>query len=214
MSIPPSIPELKLDVSDSDSDSDDRPLNVDMQNLKLGSTSSESISSSLSVSSSSSNLSPASAHAARPPSATFKVPLPPNKTKVETSRNVFPMLGGPQRAGGSLPGRRKVPLGPGFSPLDWARLTMSGQNLRGVPQLARYTLEDVAQHKKRDDLWMAIQGKVYNVTQYVKFHPGGAGQLMRGAGKDATELFMKVHPWVNIDSLLEKCHVGYLVKDK
>ncbi|KAI8907707.1 cytochrome b5-like heme/steroid binding domain-containing protein, partial [Powellomyces hirtus] len=125
--------------------------------------------------------------------------------------NAFPALNGPQRAGVLGSARRKVPLEPGHSPLDWARLLTSGKNLRGVPQLARYTLADVAAHRKRDDCWMSIQGKVYNVTHYMKFHPGGAGQLMRGAGKDATELFMKVHPWVNVDTLLDKCQVGYLV---
>lgn len=33
---------------------------------------------------------------------------------------------------------------------------------------------------------------------------------MRGAGIDATQLFDKVHPWVNYDSLLAKCLVGPL----
>lgn len=43
---------------------------------------------------------------------------------------------------------------------------------------------------------------------------GGVGQLMRGAGKDGTQLFMKVHPWVNVDRILDKCHVGYLIPEK
>lgn len=33
---------------------------------------------------------------------------------------------------------------------------------------------------------------------------------MRGAGRDATELFDKIHPWINYDSLLVKCLVGTL----
>lgn len=33
---------------------------------------------------------------------------------------------------------------------------------------------------------------------------------MRGAGIDATQIFDKVHPWVNYDSLLAKCLVGPL----
>ncbi|KAJ3018994.1 hypothetical protein HKX48_002490 [Thoreauomyces humboldtii] len=181
-------------------------------------------------------LSPASAHSVRPPSAspsggrggavaggagTFKVPYPIDRSWSPSNHlDVFPALNGPQRVGSSststtaAPGRRKVPLEPGHSPLDWARLLTSGRNLRGVPRLDRFTLEDLALHRKRDDVWMAVQGKVYNCTHYVKFHPGGPGQLMRGAGKDATELFMKVHPWVNIDTLLDKCQVGYLVKEK
>lgn len=36
---------------------------------------------------------------------------------------------------------------------------------------------------------------------------------MRGAGIDATQLFDKVHPWVNYDSLLAKCLVGPLQVD-
>lgn len=57
---------------------------------------------------------------------------------------------------------------------------------------------------------MAIRGKVYNVTRYLEYHPGGAEQLMRGAGKDATGLFDEAHAWVNIDQLLAKCLVGPL----
>ena len=37
-----------------------------------------------------------------------------------------------------------------------------------------------------------IAGKVYNVTPYLDFHPGGVDELMRGAGKDATTLFDEV----------------------
>lgn len=42
----------------------------------------------------------------------------------------------------------------------------------------------LAQHKTRDDCWQAYMGKVYNVTPFLKFHPGGVGELMRAAGKD------------------------------
>jgi cytochrome-b5 reductase len=55
-----------------------------------------------------------------------------------------------------------------------------------------------------------VRGKVYNVTRYLDFHPGGREQLLRGAGKDATALFDEYHAWVNIDQLLAKCFVGPL----
>lgn len=39
--------------------------------------------------------------------------------------------------------RAKVALTPGHSPLDWARLTSSGQNLRGVTSFQRVTLAEL-----------------------------------------------------------------------
>jgi hypothetical protein len=56
-----------------------------------------------------------------------------------------------------------------------------------------------------------LAGKVYNVTRFLKYHPGRKAQLMRGAGVDCTELFDKVHSWVNEDSILKHCLVGYLI---
>jgi cytochrome b involved in lipid metabolism len=44
----------------------------------------------------------------------------------------------------------------------------------------------------QEDAWTAIQGKVYNITPYLKFHPGGVKDLMRCAGKDGTRLFSKL----------------------
>lgn len=70
-------------------------------------------------------------------------------------------------------------------------------------------MEEVAQHKKRDDCWMVIQGHVYNVTHYLDFHPGGCGQLMRAAGKDGTRLFAETHPWVNAMGILRECLIGF-----
>lgn len=54
--------------------------------------------------------------------------------------------------------------------------------------------------------------QVYNITPYMKFHPGGVPQLKRAAGIDCTTLFMKYHAWVNADALLEKCLIGLVEK--
>lgn len=59
------------------------------------------------------------------------------------------------------------------------------------------------------------QGKVYNLTPYMKFHPGGVDQLMRGAGKDkeGERLFNEIHPWVSWENMLGECLVGILVSE-
>lgn len=44
-------------------------------------------------------------------------------------------------------------------------------------------------HRMRDDAWSAFNGKVYNLTYYLPYHPGGEKELMRVAGRDGTKLF-------------------------
>lgn len=133
-----------------------------------------------------------------------------NMSMKPPSLDIFPMANGPQRINNS---RSKKPLAPGHSPMDWAKLKNNTPNLSNVDQIRRYTMEDMLLHNKKEDLWMSFNGKIYNVTPYNDYHPGGIPQLMRTAGKDSTELINKIHPWVNIDSMMDKCLVGYLVRE-
>ncbi|GAA6056475.1 hypothetical protein JCM3770_007020 [Rhodotorula araucariae] len=104
----------------------------------------------------------------------------------------------------------RVRVEKGFSQLDWAKLNRSGDvDLRGgITELRRITPSELATHNTRDDCWQAYGGKVYNVGPFLKFHPGGVGEMMRGAGKDVL-----AHAWVNYDTLLENCLVGFLVRE-
>ena len=53
-----------------------------------------------------------------------------------------------------------------------------------------YTLEEVAQHNSELDCWTVINGRIYNITPFVKSHPGGK-KILKAAGIDGTELFSK-----------------------
>lgn len=55
-----------------------------------------------------------------------------------------------------------------------------------------YTVEEVKQHNKRDDNWLMIDGKVYDLSRWAKKHPGGAKILGHYAGEDAT-VNMNIH---------------------
>eukprot|EP01120_Amphizonella_sp_Union-15-10_P016889 TRINITY_DN9166_c0_g1_i1.p1 TRINITY_DN9166_c0_g1~~TRINITY_DN9166_c0_g1_i1.p1 ORF type:complete len:128 (-),score=25.68 TRINITY_DN9166_c0_g1_i1:124-507(-) len=108
--------------------------------------------------------------------------------------------------------RNKVPLSSGHGLADWVRLVNTGKDLSGRHgQNPRITKEEVQQHKTKDDCWIILKGKVYNVTEYLNYHPGGVEKLMMAAGKDATSLFDKYHGWVNYEFLLQTCFVGILV---
>ncbi|XP_050666131.1 cytochrome b5 reductase 4 isoform X3 [Leptidea sinapis] len=99
--------------------------------------------------------------------------------------------------------------------MDWIRLGNSGKDLTGVGgRIRSVSPTELSLHNTQNNAWLAIRGRVYNITHYLPFHPGGSEELMRGAGMDATELFDKVHPWVNYDSLLAKCLVGPLSFDR
>lgn len=67
--------------------------------------------------------------------------------------------------------------------------------------------------RKGKPAWSSWQGKVYNITPYLPFHPGGEGELMKAAGRDGTKLFMEVHPWVNWENMLSSCMVGVMVPE-
>jgi cytochrome b involved in lipid metabolism len=111
--------------------------------------------------------------------------------------------------------RKKVLLAPGHSPLDWANLQRTHPNLSGVPRLMRVTPSMLKAHngRKGKPVWSSYQGKVYNITPYVPFHPGGEGEIRRAAGKDGEKLFLEIHPWVNWDNMLGQCLVGILVSE-
>ncbi|RYP89936.1 hypothetical protein DL770_003957 [Monosporascus sp. CRB-9-2] len=114
---------------------------------------------------------------------------------------------------------RKVTLEPGCSPLDWARLAQSPtSDLRGLPAGTPYlrvppSLLKSQNGRRGRDAWTALGGRVYNITPYLRFHPGGEAELLRGAGRDGTRLFGEVHPWVNYEAMLASCLIGVLVAE-
>jgi cytochrome b involved in lipid metabolism len=126
---------------------------------------------------------PSSASSHMPPPTTTKPPTQLSKTKK----------------------REEVVLAPGHSPLDWAALKSSGTDLRAClsllvvdlcfadayhrSQSGMASLARIPPSVLRDDAWAAINGKVYNTTPYLAFHPGGEKELMRIAGRDGTRLF-------------------------
>ncbi len=53
-----------------------------------------------------------------------------------------------------------------------------------------FSIEEISTHNSPTDCWLLIDGKIYDVTNFIPGHPGGS-TILEGCGKDATELFNK-----------------------
>ncbi|XP_078437408.1 reduced lateral root formation [Wolffia australiana] len=109
--------------------------------------------------------------------------------------------------------RSKVPFEKGYSQMDWLKLTRTHPDLAGLKGRTNrrlISMDEVKQHKSGSSIWTVLKGRVYNISPYMKFHPGGVDLLMKAAGRDCTALFNKYHAWVNAEFMLEKCLVGFL----
>ena len=104
--------------------------------------------------------------------------------------------------------REKVHLKPGRHLVDWVRLnngiTPSNNSTRKI------TAAELLLHNTKLDCWTAYDGKVYDITNYLEYHPGGE-KIMLGAGIDCTQLYNKYHRWVNGHAMLSNCCVGQYV---
>lgn len=56
------------------------------------------------------------------------------------------------------------------------------------------TWQELAEHASEESLWVAISGKVYDITSWQATHPGGQLTLLAVAGGDATDTFRAMHP--------------------
>ena len=77
--------------------------------------------------------------------------------------------------------------------------------------LKEITVAELAQHTSEDDCWMAIKGRVYDVSAFIDEHPGG-DIILDGAGTDATDLFFDIGHGQAAQDMLDEMLIGKLVK--
>ena len=73
---------------------------------------------------------------------------------------------------------------------------------------ATYTAEEIMKHNTRDDIWISIDGKVFDVTKFLKSHPGGSTPMLALAGRDATDAFANYHPSTTYEKYLPAFYIG------
>lgn len=75
-----------------------------------------------------------------------------------------------------------------------ASLKQQAQGEEQKAQLRSVKAEELQKHNSADDLWISINGKVYDVTPWLSLHPGGDIPLLSLAGQDVTDTFLAFHP--------------------
>lgn len=61
------------------------------------------------------------------------------------------------------------------------------------PTIVGYTLAEVASNDSADSCWVAIDGGVYDLTMWIRSHPGGSGAILQLCGTDGTQMFLGQH---------------------
>ena len=118
------------------------------------------------------------------------------------------------------PKRAKVQLTVGAlfaGSVAFAAIAGHGDHIRldTARQGREITIEELQKHDNEEDgVWVCINGLVYDLTDFLPMHPGGAKVILHYAGKDASTIFNKFHAKDVFSKFLdpEKC-LGSLVGD-
>lgn len=73
-----------------------------------------------------------------------------------------------------------------------------------------YEFDEISKHTTHDDVWVVINGKVYNVSSYIDEHPGGEEVILDVAGTDATEAFEDIGHSDEAHEILARLQIGIL----
>lgn len=73
-----------------------------------------------------------------------------------------------------------------------------------------YSIEEISIHNTENDIWIVINGIVYDVTDFVDKHPGGKSMLLNVAGTDATDYFEALHQPKILEEYGEEYKIGVL----
>ena len=72
-----------------------------------------------------------------------------------------------------------------------------------------YTWQEACSHNTATDCWIVIDKKVYDVSKWLKYHPGGVLPLLYSAGQDCSSVFKAFHPssWI-AEKRLPQFYIG------
>lgn len=88
---------------------------------------------------------------------------------------------------GTSPAESQAALPPGAdAPAEPSKPPTKPAKTFTIPE-TEYSMEEVAKHNKKEDMWIVVKGIILEVTNWLDEHPGGANALFNFMGRDATE---------------------------
>ena len=110
-------------------------------------------------------------------------------------RGVLGALSGALAVGAALAGMVFVVLaGHSGATATWtARLDASTASPAPAASETTYSMADVAAHASEESCWVAVDGGVYDLTDWIGQHPGGRQRILNLCGTDATTQFRTQH---------------------
>ncbi|KAF2124682.1 hypothetical protein P153DRAFT_301773 [Dothidotthia symphoricarpi CBS 119687] len=92
------------------------------------------------------------------------------------------------------------PVEPGTADGGWMKPSVENQIAAakqdaGAPQ-KQFTRQEIEKHDSEDDCWIVVDGKVYDATSVLQWHPGGKAAVLGHAGKvhaETSNEFESIH---------------------
>ncbi|PVD37650.1 hypothetical protein C0Q70_00248 [Pomacea canaliculata] len=64
---------------------------------------------------------------------------------------------------------------------------------KGTSKLPVYGWDEIRKHADKNDRWLVVDGRIYDVTRWAKKHPGGERIIAHHCGQDATDAWVAFH---------------------
>ncbi|MDQ2784198.1 MAG: cytochrome P450 [Chloroflexota bacterium] len=115
----------------------------------------------------------------------------------------YPTMTVPESQAAYGPGPHQA--GPKLHPL-----AESGGTRDDPRELREYEWDEILRHDKPGDYWVAMHGGVYDVSEWIYHHPGGAEVFIESYGHDASEAFNEAGHSDEAWNLAQTFKIGWL----
>lgn len=92
------------------------------------------------------------------------------------------------------------PVEPGTGDGGWMKLSVENQLANAKQEAAapqkQFTRKEIEKHSSEKDCWIIVNGKVYDATSVLSWHPGGKAAILNHAGKvhqETSDEFASIH---------------------